>query len=161
MRGPATMWRTMVAAAAVLLAGCAGGLGSGKLLEPSVQVNRVTVRGLGLQGGNLDLKVAVYNPNGLRLNGLRLDLGFDVDGAHVGDAVLADRFVLEKRDTSYLTVPLRFTWAGAGAAFRSALAYGDLPYTVKGTVTFDAGDLKAVAFPFERSGRAPLSRSDR
>ena len=33
------------------------------------------------------------------------------------------------------TLPVRFNWAGVGAAVRSAVGYGDIPYTMRGQAT--------------------------
>ena len=65
---------------------------------------------------------------------------------------------MQKGDTTALTLPLRFSWNGPGAArCRRALGSGELPYTLKGQLTIETpfGDRK---LPFTREGRAPLSR---
>ncbi|MBA3759911.1 MAG: hypothetical protein H0X07_05210, partial [Gemmatimonadales bacterium] len=53
--------------------------------EPEVQLERVVVRSVGMTGGNLDLIVAVNNPNSFTLQGTGLEVGFDVEGQHLGD----------------------------------------------------------------------------
>jgi hypothetical protein len=126
-------------------------------IDPQVQLRAVGVRALDLTGGTLDLHLDVYNPNRFDLRGTRLELGFDVDGSHVGDIALDDDFNVADGDTTRVVLPLRFTWTGANAAARAALNYGEIPYTMKGQVQLDT-PIGARVVPFTRSGRAPLSR---
>ena len=143
----------MVAAAVVACAGVPK-----EWMDPEVQLNEVRIRGMGLTGGTMDLVVDVYNPNHFSLRGVRMQAGFDVDSTHVGDITYKDEFRLDGTDTSRVILPLRFTWTGASAALRSALSYGDIPYTMRGQVTVrtPAGD---KVIPFTRQGRAPLTRA--
>jgi LEA14-like dessication related protein len=149
------MRHSLIAAAAVGLAGCASFPST--ILDPDVQLHQVVLRGAGLTGGTMDLVVDVYNPNHFSLRGTRLQVGFDVDSAHVGDISYNDEFQVGNTDTTRIVLPLRFTWTGASAEQRRALSYGDIPYTMRGQVTVatPAGD---KVIPFTRQGRAPLTR---
>ena len=142
-----------LAAAAAL--GCAG-IGN-NFEEPDVRLDHVVVRGVGLTGGTLDLVIGVHNPNQFDLRGTQLRLGFDVEDSHVGDIDYRDDFSVQRGDTTMLTLPVRFEWAGVGSAVRTALSYGDLPYRMKGEVTLQTPFGRA-SVPFSREGRAPLSR---
>lgn len=126
-------------------------------IDPQVQLRAVGLRGLDLTGGTLDLHLDVYNPNRFDLRGTRLEVGFDVEGTHVGDIALDDDFNVNDGDTTRVVLPLRFTWTGANAVARSALSQGEIPYTLKGQVQLDT-PIGARVVPFTRSGRAPLSR---
>ena len=149
------MSRAWLLASAVVLAGCASIPRT--FLDPEVNLNEVVIRGVGLTGGTMDLVVDVYNPNHFSLRGTRLQAGFDVDSIHVGDISYTDEFQLGSSDTTRVILPLRFTWTGASAALKSALAYGDIPYTMRGQVTVAApGGDRVIAFT--RQGRAPLTR---
>ena len=144
---------------AISLAGamaCAG-LPS-NFLDPEVQLREVIVRGVGLTGGSMDLRLDVYNPNRFDLRGTRLQLGFDVEGSHVGDITYTDEFQIQKGDTTTVVLPMRFNWNGVSAAVRAALGYGDIPYKMRGqaTVRTPLGD---KVIPFTREGRAPLTRT--
>ena len=142
--------------AALATAGCAG-IG-GNFQEPDVRLDHVVVRGVGLTGGVLDLIVGVHNPNNFDLRGTSLRLGFDVEDAHVGDVDYRSDFAVQRGDTTMLTLPVQFEWAGVGAAVRTALAYGDLPYRMKGELTLQTPFGRA-SVPFSREGRAPLTRT--
>src|SRR4051812_35034568 len=61
----------VAASAAVLTAGCSA-LGRAAFKDPIVNLRSVEVRGLGLTGGTLDVRLSVYNPNGYRLDATRL-----------------------------------------------------------------------------------------
>lgn len=147
---------------ALSLAAAAAGLGCsgmpGTFLDPEVRLNEVVVRGVGLTGGSMDLVVAIYNPNGYSLRGTKLEVGFDVEGSHVGDITYSDEFQVQERDTTTVVLPLRFNWEGVSAAARAALGYGDIPYTMRGQATIRTSFGQHVV-PFTRQGRAPLTRS--
>jgi LEA14-like dessication related protein len=138
-----------------VLAGCAG---IGDLFqEPEVRLDRVVVRGVGLTGGILDLVVGVHNPNNFDLRGTELRVGLDVEDSHVGDVEYREDFEVQRGDTTMLTLPVRFEWAGVGSAVRAALGYGDIPYTMKGEVSLQT-PFGRRSVPFSREGRAPLTR---
>ena len=60
-------------------------------------------------------------------------------------------------DTTVLTLPLSFNWNGLAGAARTALGYGELPYTMKGQLSV-ATPIGERTVAFTRQGRAPLSR---
>ena len=125
--------------------------------EPDVQLERVVVRSVGLNGGNLDLIVGVENPNSFTLQGTRLEVGFDVEGQHLGNIAYDENFSVTENGRSTLTLPLTFGWAGVGSAVRAALGSGDLPYRMKGQVELKTPwGRKQV--PFTREGRVALTR---
>jgi LEA14-like dessication related protein len=150
--------RTILGGAMLVVAavGCAG-IGN-FFKEPDVRLHQVNLRGVGLSGGTLDLIVDLYNPNDFDLRGTELRIGFDVEGSHLGDIEYRDEFAVSRGDTTRLSLPLRFGWSGVGNAVRSALGYGDIPYSMKGEVSLQT-PFGRHSVPFEREGRAPLSRS--
>src|SRR6476620_2651565 len=108
--------RVLVAAlAAVAVGGCAS-LGIGGYKEPLVQFSDVKVRGLGLSGGALDIVLSVYNPNGFNLNATRLTYRLMVEDKELGTGVLDHAFRVRGRDSTFVTIPMDFTYAGLGAA---------------------------------------------
>ncbi len=147
-------WRLLVL---VVLGAACSGIGD-IFKEPDIQLDHVVVRGVGLTGGLLDLVVKVENPNNFRLEGTRLELGFDVEGSHLGDVTYDDDFAVTENGTTTLTLPLQFGWAGVGSAVRTALSYGDLPYRMKGQAELKT-PWGSREIPFTREGRVPLTRS--
>ena len=154
MKTPLAALLLLVPAAATI--GCSGIPDTFR--DPEIQLSQVIVRGVGLTGGTMDLVVNVRNPNSFDLRGTKLQVGFDVEGSHVGDITYQDEFQVRKNDVSTLTLPVRFNWAGVGTAVRSAIGYGDIPYTMKGQATLRTPWGERVV-PFTREGRAPLKRS--
>ena len=49
----------------------------------------------------------VDNPNSFNLHGTRLEVGFDVEGQHLGDIAYDDDFSVTENGTTTLTLPLR------------------------------------------------------
>ena len=143
--------------ALVVSIGACAGIGD-IFKEPDIQLERAVVRGISLTGGNLDLIVKVDNPNGFTLQGTKLQVGFDVEGQHLGDITYDDEFAVPENGTTTITLPLTFGWAGVGSAVRAALGYGDLPYKMKGQAEIKTPwGRKQV--PFTHEGRVPLTRS--
>jgi len=145
------------ASVAALVAGCAGI--SGVFNDPDVHLDRVMLRNVSATGGTLDLMLGVHNPNRFDLRGTRLQLGFDVEGSHVGDLEYGEEFRVQQGETTVLKLPLRFTWSGLAVAARTALGAGDLPYTLKGQLTLDT-PLGLRKVPFTHDGRVLLARAD-
>ncbi|MGH7508241.1 MAG: LEA type 2 family protein [Gemmatimonadales bacterium] len=139
----------------ILTAACSG-IGN-NFKEPDIQLDRAILRGVGVTGGNLDLVLRVENPNNFRLEGTRLEVGFDVEGSHLGDITYDDEFSVSENGTTTITLPLRFAWSGVGSAVRAALGYGDLPYEMKGQAELRTPWGRAEV-PFTREGRVPLTR---
>lgn len=154
MKTPLATLLLLIPAAATL--GCSGI--PNNFRDPEIQLSQVIVRGVGLTGGTMDLVVNVRNPNDFDLRGTELQVGFDVEGSHVGDITYRDEFQVRKNDVSTVTLPVRFNWAGVGTAVRSAIGYGDIPYTMRGQATLRTPWGQRVV-PFTREGRAPLTRS--
>lgn len=141
----------MAAALLTLTAGCAA-LGRATFAEPMVELRDVQVVGLGIDGGNLDVVLSVYNPNRFSLDATRLTYRVDIDSTQLGNGALDSRFVVASGDTSLVRIPVRFTYRGLGAAGRQLLATGSVNYRVRGD--FSVGTpLGSFTRPYDRSGR--------
>ena len=145
----------LLVGSAAVSAGCSGL--PHDFLDPEIELTQVVLRGAGLTGGTMDLVVNVRNPNNFDLRGTKLQVGFDVEGSHVGDITYQDEFQVQRNGVSTVTLPVRFNWAGVGAAVRSAVGYGDIPYTMRGQATIRTPFGNHVV-AFTREGRAPLTR---
>jgi LEA14-like dessication related protein len=150
--------RLGVTLAALALGTACSGLGD-NFREPEVQLDRAVVRGVGFSGGNLDLVVRVQNPNIFPLHADTLQVGLEVEGSHLGDITYDEDFSVTENGETTLILPLRFGWSGVGQAIRAALAYGDLPYKMKGQATLKIPGGARTSVSFTQEGRAPLTRS--
>ena len=139
------------ALAFVALGGCAA-LGRATFAEPMVELRDVQIVGLGLDGGNVDVILSVYNPNRFSLDATRLTYRVDVDSVQLGSGALDSRFVVPRGDTSLVRVPIRFTYRGLGEAGRQLVSSGSVNYRVRGD--FSVGTpLGNFTRPYDRSGR--------
>jgi LEA14-like dessication related protein len=123
------------AAAIAITAGCSA-LGRQAFQQPIVHLQDVRVNGVGLTGGNLDVKLSVYNPNGYRMDATRLSYNVLVgDSVRFATGTLDSRFTVNGNDSSVVTIPVNFTYSGIGAAGRQLLNTGGVNYRVNGDVT--------------------------
>ena len=122
-------------AAIALTVGCSA-LGRQAFQQPIVHLQDVRVNGVGLTGGNLDVRLSVYNPNGYRMDATRLSYNVLVgDSVHFATGTVDSRFTVNGNDSSVVTIPVNFTYAGVGAAGRQLLNSGGVNYHVNGDVT--------------------------
>ncbi len=128
--------RPRFATAVWLLAGCATLRGL-SFREPDVLLQQITITGLGLTGGTLDLAFDVYNPNSYRIRSTRLEVGLDLEGAHFGDALLEKPLDLSPENHSRVVMPVVFEWAGVGAGARALLTKQAVGYVITGAVLLD------------------------
>lgn len=121
----------------VLCSACATFKTALRFEEPQLQLEEITVTGLGLSGGTLDLVFDVFNPNGYTLRSTRLEIALDLEGTHFGDALLERPLDLSPQNHSRVVVPVRFEWAGLGAGARSLVTRAAVRYALSGTVIVD------------------------
>jgi LEA14-like dessication related protein len=143
----------MAASALAVGAGCSV-LGRAAFQNPVVNLRSVAVRGLGLTGGTLDVKLSVYNPNHYRLDATQLHYKLNLagDSITVASGTLTDRFTVQDNDSTVVTIPVDFTYAGIGAAGRSILNTGAINYHVLGDVTVGS-TVGSFTVPYSSTGR--------
>ena len=145
-------WRWALAAITlVAVAGCAA-LGRATFSEPTVRLRDVQITGLGLQGGSVDVRLSVYNPNRFNLDALKMTYKVDIDSIALGEGELGDRFVVQSGDSAEVRLPVRFTYAGLGAAGSSLLRSGTVNYRVRGDFTVST-PLGNFTRPYNQTGR--------
>lgn len=149
------MKRVIIGATALCLVtgavGCAA-LGRASFKEPDVKLREFNITGLGLTGGSVDVVLSVYNPNGYKLDALKMTYQVDVDSIKLGDGALDGRFVVPEKDSSLVRLPVRFTYAGLGAAGRALIQSGTVNYRVRGDFTV-ATPLGNFTRPYDQTGR--------
>ncbi|HTI62209.1 MAG TPA: LEA type 2 family protein [Gemmatimonadaceae bacterium] len=150
--------RKLVAAVAASAAiglgiGCSA-LGHAAFKDPVVHLRDVRVRGVGLTGGSLDVLLSVYNPNHYRLDATRLTYKVNLagDSIRLADGALDTKFTVNDNDSTIVTVPVSFTYAGIGAAGRSLLNTGAVDYHVLGDVTVGS-PVGSFTVPYTATGR--------
>ncbi|HLV25476.1 MAG TPA: LEA type 2 family protein [Gemmatimonadales bacterium] len=130
------MRRTAVLMMAALLAtaGCQT-LGRAVFSEPVVDFRDLRVRGLGVTGGTIDVELSIYNPNNFALDAKRFTYRLMMDSTQIADGELADLFSVRSGDSTIVTIPVRFTYAGLGHAGTQLINSGSVDYRVAGDVT--------------------------
>jgi LEA14-like dessication related protein len=143
----------VAASAAMATAGCSA-LGRAAFQQPIVHLKDVRVRGLGLSGGSLDVLLSVYNPNHYRMDATRLtyQLNLAGDSTTVASGALDSRFTVQDNDSTTVTIPVSFTYAGLGAAGRSLMSTGAVNYHVLGNVSVGT-PVGSFTVPFSSVGR--------
>lgn len=137
--------------------GCATLRNALTFAEPQIALQEVHVTGLGMTGGTLDLVFDVYNPNQYRLRSTRLEVGLRLAGTDFGEALIDKPLDLSPQNHSRVVMPVRFTWAGVGAAARSLLQSQELPYGITGAVILDT-PLGERRVQLQNTGNVPLKK---
>ncbi len=143
--------RLIVGVAALAFVGGCSTLGRQVFKQPAVQLQDVRLSGLGVTGGNLDVVLRVYNPNGYRLDATRMHYQVKVDSIPVAGGEISDRNQFPGGDTTIVHIPVQFTYAGLGAAGRQLTQTGAVKYIVLGDLTVDT-PIGSHTFPFTTSG---------
>jgi LEA14-like dessication related protein len=144
-------------AAAVAVAGCAT-LGRAAFQNPIVHLRNVGIGNLGLTGGSLNVQLSVYNPNHFRLDATRLTYNLNLagDSIKVASGTYESQFTVNDGDSTMVTIPVDFTYAGLGAAGRSLLNTGAVNYHVLGDVTVGS-PIGNFTVPYSSTGRFTTS----
>ena len=141
----------------VAVSGCATLRNALNFEEPQIELQEIHVTGMGLSGGTLDLVFDVYNPNQYRLRSTRLDVGLELASTDFGEALIDKPLDLSPQNHSRVVMPVRFTWAGVGAAARSLLQSQELPYGITGAVILDT-PLGERRVQLKSNGKVPLRK---
>ena len=133
-------------------AGC-----SSAVKEPEVRLDRISVGSLGFEGGVLQVRLQVLNPNsfGIQAEGLEYRIEVSDDGAGDGwtelsEGQFTDRITVEADDSALVDIPVRFRYRDLGAAVTALLATGSFDYRVSGSVRLVEPLRREI--PFRRSG---------
>lgn len=157
----------VVAAVAVIgaITAC-GPLARSAFRTPTVELRDIRVRGIGLEGGSLDLVLDVYNPNDYRIDATRLTYRFYADTAQgrptsapstereglIATGEVTRRVTLENRAHNDVTLPLTFTMRELMGAAAVLLRNGSVDYRVAGEVTLDT-PFGSITRPYEGKAR--------
>ncbi len=145
---------------AAMVSACAT-LGRSVFKEPVVDFRELRLNGLGLTGGSLDVVLSVYNPNSFKLDATSFTYNLLMDSVPIANGALERQFVVQRGDSSVVTIPVNFTYAGIGRAGQELLRSGIVNYRVKGDMTV-ATPLGSFTRPYNQTGRfSPLGGSSR
>jgi LEA14-like dessication related protein len=127
-------------------------LGRAAFQNPVVNLRDVRVLGLGTGGGQLEVHLSVYNPNGYRLDATRLTYRVFVgDSVGLANGALDTRATVQASDSTIVKIPVAFTYSGLGAAASQLLRTGAVNYRVAGDVTVGSA-VGNFTVPYSASG---------
>lgn len=129
-------------------------LGRQAFKQPVVHLRDVRVRGIGLTGGSLDVVLSVYNPNHYRLDATKLTyvVLLNSDSVTLASGALDKQFTVNDNDSSVVTIPVNYSYAGIGAAERTLARTGAVDYHVRGDVTVGS-TVGHYTVPYSSTGR--------
>ena len=136
---------------ALLAIGCAT-LGRSAFANPVVELKDVRLRGIGAQGGSLDLVLEVYNPNDYRLDASRVTYTLFVDTTQIATGVVNKLVTLENRKKSEVTLPVTFTTRELLGVAGVLTRMGSVDYRVAGDVTVST-PFGSFTRPYDGKGR--------
>lgn len=125
-----------LAVLALAFTAACSGLGRQAFQEPIVDLRDVRVLGLGTSGGQLEVALGVFNPNGYRLDATRMTYRVFVgDSVSLANGAVDTRTTVQANDTTVVKIPVSFTYSGLGRAASQLLQTGAVDYRVAGDVT--------------------------
>ena len=119
---------------------------------PVVQLKDVRVKGIGMNGGSLDLVLDVYNPNAYRLDATKLTYNLYVDTNKVAVGEVVQHVQLDDKKTTEVILPVTFTFREMLGAAKVIAGMGSVDYRVAGDVTV-ATPFGSFTRPYEGKGR--------
>ena len=134
-----------------VLSGCAT-LARQAFTNPVVSVKDVRVKGIGLQGGSLDLILDVYNPNEYRLDASRISYQVWVDSSQIATGDIEKLVTLTDKGNSEVVVPVNFTFAAVQKALVHYAQRGSVNYRVTGVFTMKT-PFGSITRPYSGAGR--------
>ena len=139
-----------------VLSGCAT-LARQAFSNPVVSVKDVRVKGIGLQGGSLDLILDVYNPNEYRLDASRITYQVWVDSSQIATGEIEKLVTLTDKGNSEVVVPVNFTFAAVQKALVHYAQRGSVDYRVTGAFTMQT-PFGSITRPYSGAGRLDTFR---
>lgn len=138
-------------AAVVVVAGCAR-MARAAFQTPTVELKDVVVKGIGLNGGSLDVILDVYNPNDYRIDASRVTYTVLADSMKVATGEVTNLVTLNNRKMTTITLPVTFTMRELTKAAGVLLQNGSINYTVRGEFTL-ATPFGNLTRPYQGNGR--------
>lgn len=130
--------------------------------QPEIKLDGIGIGGLGLQGGTLNVRLEVMNPNDFAMKARQLDwkleLADSVAGKRVWHPLAEDTYAktleVGPNDRTVVEIPVRFEYRDLESAVRSIIARGTFDYRVTGNVKLEEPLSRSI--PFSRIGAVDL-----
>jgi hypothetical protein len=123
-----------------------------KPAPPTLDVDRLAVTRIDLQGVALDATISATNSNSVDLTVNSVTSHLVLDKTHdVGTVTIAKAVTLPAGQKTSIDVPVTMTWTDVGSLAQLSSSAGAVPYAVDGSVEL-GGSLLHVAVPFHLEG---------
>jgi LEA14-like dessication related protein len=142
-----------------LLAGCATAARA-VFTQPDVSFRGVGIRAIGLDGGEFEVLLNIYNPNAYSLGASALRYRLLVDSVEIGAGALDSGFSVGKRDSMLVRLPVRVGFRAVQTVGPRLLRGGEIPYRLIGDVTLKSF-VGTFAREFNEAGRFDAARTFR
>ncbi len=124
------------------------------LIEPpKVDVKSVDVGNVGLQGIDLEVNLAVKNPNSTPLNIDKFKYDLSIGNSSLFSGVYDKKVELKSKDTTLVTIPVRLDYSSAKAAVENYLFKSVREYKLKGSLSSGA-----FTVPIDDSGKIEIKK---
>lgn len=146
-RGPMRR-RLGVLVAMAVMAGVTGCAAAARAVftPPDVAFRGVGLRGMSLDGADMEIQLKVFNPNSFTIDASNLRYRLLVDSVEVGAGALDSGFALARNDSTIVRLPVRIGFRGVQAVGARLMRGGEIPYRVIGDVS-----LKSFVGTFTRA----------
>lgn len=133
-------------------AGACASLARSSFQNPTVELKDVVVKGIGLNGGSLDVILNVYNANDYRIDASRVTYTVFADSLKVATGEVTKRVTLDNRKMSTIVLPVTFTMRELTQAANVLLQRGSIEYLVQGDFTLET-PFGSITRPYKGKGR--------
>ncbi len=154
MSQPVRVSRVVAVLSIVLLvaASACASIARSSFQNPTVELKDIVVKGVGLNGGSLDVLLDVYNPNDYRIDASRVTYTVFAESLQVATGEVTRMTTLDNRKMSTITLPVTFTMRELTQAANVLLQRGSIEYTVQGEFTL-ATPFGSITRPYKGKGR--------
>lgn len=125
---------------------------------PSVEILDLSITSLGVSSGVAEVELEITNESSRQMNirGFLYELEVRDTGADGGWTPLAEGFFdqalsIPGNQAAAVVVPVPFDYGGIGAALKSFLIDGEVPYRLRGEIWI-GGTESGLQIPFRREG---------
>lgn len=146
--------RLTVLLASFLLVGAAGcaRMARSSFQNPIVELKDVVMRGVGLQGGTLDVVLDVQNLNDYRIDVSKVTYTVFAESLKVATGDVTKMVTLDNKSRTLVTLPVNFTFREVQQAANILIQRGSVEYTVEGDFTL-ATPFGSITRPYRSKGR--------
>ena len=148
-----------IMAVSVILISCTK---SGEILQtvvknPEVALSNLSITDISVTGMDLDLDLAVTNPNAIGITLTSLDYAIGMADKPLASGTTKERVEIVARGVTHAKVPVFFNYSDVGAVYDSFKDQDEVPYQVSGTMKISTpiGD---IPIPFKFTGKMPVVR---